>query len=74
MLAKRSEVMSRIRGSGNRDTELRLMGLFREHGITGWRRKATIPFNGVVLQKTGQLGSVYYSAKAGKSGKASSPK
>lgn len=36
--------------------------------------KATIPFNGVVLQKTGQLGSVYYSAKAGKSGKASSPK
>jgi DNA mismatch endonuclease, patch repair protein len=38
--AKRSEVMSRIRGSGNRDTELRLMALFREHGITGWRRKA----------------------------------
>ena len=34
--------MSRIRGSGNRDTELRLMGLFREHGITGWRRKARV--------------------------------
>lgn len=40
--AKRSEVMSRIRGSGNRDTELRLMGLFREHGFTGWRRKARV--------------------------------
>jgi DNA mismatch endonuclease (patch repair protein) len=36
---KRSAVMARIRGSGNRDTELRMMGLFREHGITGWRRK-----------------------------------
>jgi DNA mismatch endonuclease (patch repair protein) len=36
---KRSEVMSRIRGTGNRDTELVLMALFRRHGITGWRRK-----------------------------------
>ena len=31
--------MSRIRGSGNRDTELRLMALFRAHGTTGWRRR-----------------------------------
>jgi DNA mismatch endonuclease (patch repair protein) len=36
--AKRSEVMSRIRGRGNKDTELALAKLFRRHGIKGWRR------------------------------------
>ncbi len=36
--AKRSLVMSRIRGTGNKDTELRMIALFRAHGITGWRR------------------------------------
>jgi DNA mismatch endonuclease (patch repair protein) len=36
--AKRSAVMSRIRGHGNKDTELALMKLFRQHHITGWRR------------------------------------
>lgn len=36
--AKRSQVMSRIRGRGNRDTELALASLFRREGITGWRR------------------------------------
>lgn len=36
--AKRSEVMSRIRGKGNKDTELALIAIFRRHGITGWRR------------------------------------
>jgi DNA mismatch endonuclease (patch repair protein) len=36
---QRSALMSRIRGSGNRDTELRMIKLFRAHGITGWRRK-----------------------------------
>jgi DNA mismatch endonuclease (patch repair protein) len=40
--AKRSAVMARIRGSGNKDTELRLIALFRAHGITGWRRKARV--------------------------------
>ncbi|HSH93680.1 MAG TPA: very short patch repair endonuclease [Roseimicrobium sp.] len=35
---KRSAVMAAIRGKGNKDTELRMMVLFREHGITGWRR------------------------------------
>src|SRR5438874_1260533 len=34
--------MSRIRGAGNRDTELRLISLFREHRISGWRRKVRI--------------------------------
>jgi DNA mismatch endonuclease (patch repair protein) len=36
--SKRSEVMSRIRGSGNKDTELALARLLRRHGVTGWRR------------------------------------
>ena len=36
--AKRSQVMSRIRSRGNRDTELALVALFRRLGITGWRR------------------------------------
>lgn len=36
--AKRSEVMSRIRGRGNRDTELALAKLLRRHAVTGWRR------------------------------------
>lgn len=35
---KRSEVMSRIRGRGNKDTELALMKLLRRHHLTGWRR------------------------------------
>lgn len=39
---KRSEVMSLIRSRGNRDTELRLIALFRIHGITGWRRNARV--------------------------------
>lgn len=30
--------MSLIRGRGNRDTELRMIVLFRAHGIRGWRR------------------------------------
>ena len=40
--AKRSEVMSLIRSRGNRATELRLIALMREHGITGWRRNARV--------------------------------
>ncbi len=40
--AKRSEVMSRIRSHGNKDTELRLMAVFREQGITGWRRQVVV--------------------------------
>ena len=35
---KRSAVMALIRGKGNKDTELRMMALFRAHGFTGWRR------------------------------------
>jgi DNA mismatch endonuclease (patch repair protein) len=40
--AKRSEVMSRIRGRGNKDTELALAKLLRRHHITGWRRQIQI--------------------------------
>jgi len=40
--AKRSEVMSRIRGRGNKDTELALAKLFRRHRITGWRRNQAV--------------------------------
>ena len=35
---KRSQVMSRIRSRGNKDTELRMVALLRAHRITGWRR------------------------------------
>jgi DNA mismatch endonuclease (patch repair protein) len=40
--AKRSAVMSRIRGRGNKDTELALAKLLRAHGITGWRRNQPV--------------------------------
>ena len=36
--AKRSAVMACIRSRGNKATELRMIALFRAHGITGWRR------------------------------------
>lgn len=35
---KRSEVMSRIRSSGNKNTELRLIQLLKLNGLSGWRR------------------------------------
>ena len=41
--SKRSKIMSSIRSKGNRSTELRLARLFREHGITGWRRHQRLP-------------------------------
>ena len=34
----RSYCMSRIRGAGNKETELRMIKLLRASGITGWRR------------------------------------
>ena len=40
--AKRSQVMSRIRGRGNKETEIALLQLFRQQGITGWRRHRAI--------------------------------
>lgn len=40
--AKRSDVMSRIRSRGNKDTELALASLLRRHRITGWRRHVQV--------------------------------
>lgn len=34
----RSELMARVRSHGNKNTELRLIQVFRDAGITGWRR------------------------------------
>lgn len=39
---KRSQVMSRIRGKANKDTELVLVAIFRQNKITGWRRHARV--------------------------------
>ena len=35
---KRSAIMRAIRSRGNRSTEMRLVAIFREVGVTGWRR------------------------------------
>jgi DNA mismatch endonuclease, patch repair protein len=40
---KRSEVMSLVRSTGNKSTELRLIALMRTAGITGWRRRQKLP-------------------------------
>jgi len=39
---KRSEIMSKVRSKGNKSTELRLIKLFKENGIAGWRRNYSI--------------------------------
>ena len=39
----RSELMSRIRSSGNLTTELRMVRLLRSARITGWRRGSLLP-------------------------------
>ena len=39
---KRSQVMSRIRGTRNRDTELRMVLLLRSAKLTGWRRNKKV--------------------------------
>lgn len=35
---KRSEIMKTVRSKGNKSTEQRLLKLFADNGITGWRR------------------------------------
>lgn len=39
---KRSDVMACIRSSGNQATELRLIQIFRAHGISGWKRGCSL--------------------------------
>lgn len=41
--AKRSEVMSRIRGKNNLSTEVCLIRIMRSAHITGWRRHQSMP-------------------------------
>ncbi len=41
-VAKRSQIMSRVRSTGNASTELKLIAEFKERKITGWRRKSKI--------------------------------
>jgi DNA mismatch endonuclease, patch repair protein len=40
---KRSEVMSRIRGRGNKATEIALLKILRFNRIKGWRRHLDLP-------------------------------
>ena len=40
---KRSDVMSKVRGKGNKSTELALARMLRAEGITGWRRHLPLP-------------------------------
>jgi DNA mismatch endonuclease (patch repair protein) len=47
---KRSDVMSRIRSRGNKDTELALAKLLRRNKITGWRRHLEIRGRAVLLR------------------------
>lgn len=49
---KRSEVMSKIRSSGNKSTEVAFVNLMRLAGITGWRRHLKVS----ILQISGQKG------------------
>lgn len=35
---KRSDIMSKVRSKNNKSTELKLIQIFRENNITGWRR------------------------------------
>lgn len=39
---KRSDVMSRIKGDGNKDTELAMILVMRKYHISGWRRKQPV--------------------------------
>lgn len=41
--AKRSAIMSAVRGHGNRSTELQLASLLRMRHINGWRRGVQLP-------------------------------
>lgn len=38
----RSSIMQKVRSLGNKSTELWLIALFRDNGITGWRRNYNV--------------------------------
>ena len=35
---KRSEIMRKVKSNKNKSTELRLIDIFKQNGITGWKR------------------------------------
>ena len=35
---ERSRIMGNVKSRGNKSTELKLIKLFKEHGVSGWRR------------------------------------
>ncbi|MBS6798439.1 MAG: DNA mismatch endonuclease Vsr [Firmicutes bacterium] len=35
---KRSDIMSKVRSKNNKSTEIKLIKIFKENGITGWKR------------------------------------
>ncbi len=39
---RRSQIMSRVRSRGNKNTELAMIAVFRKHHISGWRRNVQI--------------------------------
>lgn len=39
---KRSDVMSRIKGKGNKDTEIAMIKVMRKHHVSGWRRNQPV--------------------------------
>ena len=36
---ERSQIMAKVKGHGNKSTELQLIKFFKEYGIKGWRRR-----------------------------------
>jgi len=40
---KRSEVMGKVRSTGNKSTELKLIKILRQSNIKGWRRNQALP-------------------------------
>lgn len=41
-VAERSRIMSGVRSGGNKSTEVVLVKLMRQHGISGWRRRVRL--------------------------------
>lgn len=40
---ERSALMSKVKGSGNRSTEMAMVALLRSYGLSGWRRHLPLP-------------------------------
>ncbi len=44
-LKERSQIMAKVKGRGNKSTELKLIKFFKEYCIKGWRRKYPLTGN-----------------------------